>query len=86
VANRPQVSRRLLASDNVYKPVTADPGLRGAEGAVQVGQQVTRESTILAYIDVFQCIAVLTALTAAWLLVLILWRRYHAWHSSLQTP
>jgi hypothetical protein len=83
--SNPLVARFLLASDNVYSPTTPDPTLRGAEGAVQVGGQVSRESTILAYNDVFQAIAALAALTSAAMAALILSRVYRTRRGALQT-
>jgi hypothetical protein len=67
VATDPQVASRLQQLGGAYGRVVSDPALRQAEGAVLLGQQVTREANILAYNDVFLAIAVLAALVFLWL-------------------
>jgi MFS family permease len=78
VPTDPQVAMRMLDSNSVYGSLTSDAVLRQAAGGTVLSGNVTRESTILAYIDVFQMIAALTALTALYLIALIQWRRYCA--------
>ncbi|HVH83703.1 MAG TPA: hypothetical protein VM713_05230 [Steroidobacteraceae bacterium] len=78
VSSHPPVVTRLTEASHLYSAVTADPTLRATAGAALLDDEITRESSVLAYIDVFQAIALLAALTAAFLLALILWRRYRA--------
>jgi MFS family permease len=82
VPSDPQVATRMQDSNQVYAPLTIDPTLQQAEGSALLTQTVTSESTVLAYIDVFQVIAGLAAVTAASLLGLTLWRRYRAWRTA----
>ena len=53
-----------------------DKALLNAEGAVLLGQQVTREATVLAYNDAFLAIAGLAAFALAALIV----------HVAIRTP
>jgi MFS family permease len=82
----PSVVTGLAKSSHPFRAVTADTSLRVTAGATQLGERVTRESTVLAYIDVFQAIALVTVLTAASLVGLILWRRYSASAAVSQPP
>ena len=77
VPTDPVVASRLQDSSRVYAPLTIDPSLGPAEGNALLGEDVSRESTVLAFNDVFYLICLVTALTGAWLLALIVWRHYH---------
>jgi len=64
--DNPTDAARLSASGQQLNGVIGDPALRAAEGAVLVGQRVTREANILAYNDVFLVIAILAFLLFLW--------------------
>lgn len=64
--DNPTDAARLAASGQQVSGVITDPALRTAEGAVLVGQRVTREANILAYNDVFLVIAILAFLLFLW--------------------
>jgi len=66
VATDPLVAARLGAGGRAVAGTIGDPTLRTAEGAVLLGQQVTREANILAYNDVFLLIGVLAILMTIW--------------------
>lgn len=53
VMNNPLVAQRVEALSAMYAHVLSDPGLRKAEGLVLLGQQITKEATVLAYNDAF---------------------------------
>ncbi|MGO4388500.1 MFS transporter [Microvirga sp. 2YAF29] len=61
----PGVTQRLAQLSATYGRVITDTGLLKAEGVVLLGQQATREATVLAYNDVFIAIAFLAACTLA---------------------
>jgi hypothetical protein len=86
VPSNPQVATRLQESNGVYAAMTIDPTLQQAEGAALLTQKVTSESTVLAYIDVFQVIAGLAAITVLSLLGQTLWRRYRVSRTSSPVP
>ena len=54
--------------------MVGDPALRPAEGGALLAQTATREANVLAYDDVFRLIAVLAALTFAYLAFLLIRR------------
>jgi hypothetical protein len=86
VPSDPQVATRLWDSNQVYAPMTIDPTLQQAEGTALLTQRVTSESTVLAYIDLFQVIAGLAAVTAVSLFGQTLWHRHRASRTSLPGP
>ena len=86
IPSRPLVAARLTQSIQLYSSVTTDPTRRASEAAALLDEQVRRESSVLAYIDVFQAIALLATLTSASLLALILWRRFRASQTVLPRP
>ncbi|MDB5688562.1 MAG: transporter [Sphingomonas bacterium] len=67
----PQVQARLQAGAGGVARVIADPALRQAEGAALLSQAATREANILAYDDVFRLVALLAAMTFAYLAFLL---------------
>ena len=70
----PIVVQRIAAGSGAVGRVVGDPLLRNAEGAALLSQAATREANVLAYNDVFRLIAILAALTTAYL-GFILYRR-----------
>jgi MFS family permease len=62
----PNVVTRLAANTHQVSGTIIDPSLRSAVGALLLGQQATRESSILAFNDVFLIITVLAALLLIW--------------------
>jgi MFS family permease len=69
----PQVAARLAQLSAAAGRMVGDPAVRANHGLSLLAQQVTRESFVLAYNDVFQWIAVIAAAIAAWL-ALLTWR------------
>ncbi len=69
----PQVSTRLAQLAGSVPHVVTDPAARAAQGLSMLAQQVTRESFVLAYADVFQVIAAIGVGMFVWLTVLA-WR------------
>jgi MFS family permease len=69
----PQVAARVAQLGASVGPFVNDPAARANQGLALLSQQVTRESFVLAYNDVFQYIAALAALTFVWFSVLT-WR------------
>jgi MFS family permease len=65
----PMVAQRVSQLGGVHRNVLGDATLRDAEGLVLLGQQATREATVLAYNDMFLVIAVLSSAALAALLV-----------------
>ena len=63
----PQVATRIAQSASLYGAVVTDPGQRGALGVASLAAQATRESSVLAYNDLFHLVAILAALTFVWL-------------------
>jgi MFS family permease len=59
VMSNPVVAQRVQALSGSYSKVLADQGLTKAEGLVLLGQQVTREATVLSYNDAFLAISVI---------------------------
>lgn len=59
VATNPYVAQRIGQLSAAYGKVLTDKTLLNAEGAVLLGQQVTREANVLAYNDAFRLIFVL---------------------------
>ncbi|WP_294297426.1 MFS transporter [uncultured Sphingomonas sp.] len=70
----PIVQQRLAAGAAGVGRVIGDPALRSAEGGVLLSQAATREANVLAYNDVFRLVALLAALTCAYLVFLLLRR------------
>jgi MFS family permease len=71
----PQVALRLAQLAGSVARAVGDPVARNLQGTALLSQQVTRESFVLAYNDVFQLIAALAALMLVWL-------SYLAWRGS----
>jgi hypothetical protein len=71
----PIVTARLAAGAAGVGGVVGDQALRNAEGAALLSQAATREANVLAYNDTFRLVAVLAALTTAFLGYLLI-RRY----------
>jgi MFS family permease len=69
----PQVNTRLAQLAGSVARVSTDPAARAAQGLSMLAQQVTRESTVLAYVDVFQAIAAIGVGMFVWLTALA-WR------------
>lgn len=78
VATDPIVSQRIQAGGAAVARVIGDPGLRSAEGAAILAQTATREANILAYNDTFRLVAILAAITTAYLLTLLALRARRA--------
>ena len=81
----PIVGARIAAGGAGVGRVVGDPALRSAEGGALLSQTATREANVLAYNDVFRLIAVLAALTTAFLAFLLLrrdWRSRRAADSA----
>jgi MFS family permease len=85
VPTNPLVANRLQESSQAYAPLSIDRSLGRAQGAASLGQDATRESSVLAYNDVFRLIGIIAASTAVYLLLLIAWRRYHSRPIGRQT-
>jgi hypothetical protein len=66
-ATDPLMADRLRALSGSYGRVLADPALRTTEGVALLGQQVTREATVLAYNDLFLLAAGVAAGLFIWL-------------------
>jgi hypothetical protein len=58
--------------------VVGDPAFRAAEGGALLSQTATREANVLAYNDVFRLVAILAALTFAYLAFLLIRRAVRA--------
>lgn len=71
----PLVQARLAAGAAGVTRVVGDPALARAEGGALLSQVATREANVLAYDDVFRLIALLAALTFAYLAFLLMRRR-----------
>ncbi len=74
-ATDPLDAGRLQTLGGAYGRVLIDPALRQAEGAVALGQQISREANVLAYNDVFLLIGCIALATFAWLQVLAIRNR-----------
>ncbi len=70
----PLVQQRLQAGGSAVARVVGDPALRAAEGGALLAQTATREANVLAYDDVFRLVALLAALTFAYLLFILVRR------------
>ena len=70
----PLVTQRLAIGSGAVGGVVGDPALRSAQGATLLSQAATREANVLAYNDTFRLIALLAALTTAFLAALLLRR------------
>jgi MFS family permease len=69
----PQVALRVTQLGGSVARLVGDPVSRAQQGLALLHQQVTRESFVLAYNDVFTCTAALAAAMALWL-ALLAWR------------
>ncbi len=63
VMSNPLVAQRVQALSGTYSKVLADQGLTKAEGLALLGQQVTREATVMAYNDAFLAISVIAVVS-----------------------
>ncbi len=70
----PIVQQRLQAGAAGVGRVVGDPAYRSAEGGALLAQAATREANVLAYNDVFRLVAILAALTFAYLAFLLIRR------------
>lgn len=66
VATNPLVAAQLRGGSAALAGVVGDPAQRGAEGAVLLARQLTREANILAFNDVFLLLGVLALAALAW--------------------
>lgn len=66
----PLVAARVAQGSAAYAQHVADPLQRGALGVAALAGQATRESFVLAYNDLFHLVAILSAATFTWLLIL----------------
>ncbi|MGO4774611.1 MFS transporter, partial [Lysobacter sp. 2RAB21] len=75
----PQVVLRTQQLGGAVARVVGDPAARGNQALTSLSQQVTRESWVLAYNDVFLSVAWLAVVVLVWVLLLKwhLWRRGH---------
>ena len=78
------LDQRLSQLAGAYGRVITDKALLSAEGAVLLGQQVTREATVLAYNDAFLAIAGVAAFALAALIVHVLIRTVAAYLSTFR--
>jgi MFS family permease len=67
----PVVADRVRSGGGAVAGAVGDPLLRNAEGVALLGQAARREANILAYNDVFRAVTVVAALTALYLVFLI---------------
>jgi MFS family permease len=86
VLSDPLVAARIRQLGAAYGRVLLDPQLLNAEGAALLGQQATREATILAYNDAFLLIAMAAAAGLALLLSRALWSGLRARLSPPAAP
>ena len=71
----PQVVQRVGQLSSAYAKVVTDKTLLSAEGIALLGQQVTRESYVLAYNDTFLLIAICAFAALLLLLIHLAWMR-----------
>lgn len=81
----PVDASRIQALGGAYARVLGDPTLRQAEGAVLLGQQVSREANVLAFNDVFLVVGSIATLTFVCLLVLYVRDRVRG-HNPMSEP
>jgi MFS family permease len=67
--DRPLVASRAAQGAALQAGVIVDPAQRAAAGVAALGQQAAREAWVLAYDDLFRRVALVAALTFAWLAV-----------------
>jgi MFS family permease len=79
----PIVAARLASGAAGVGRVVGDPALRTAEGGALLSQTATREANVLAYDDTFRLIALLAALTTAYLGFLLIRRAVRARRATL---
>jgi hypothetical protein len=65
----PDVVLRLQQLSGAYAPRVTDPALRSAEGLRLFQQQITQQSHVLAYNDVFFALGVAAALGSVWVTI-----------------
>lgn len=70
----PQVASRIAQLSAPYTGTLIDAKLRATQGVAGLAQQVTQQATVQAYSDLFELIAIIAALTLAWLTALKLYR------------
>lgn len=68
VTSNPVVAQRIQSLTATYSNVLADQGLNRAEGLALLGQQVTKEATVLSYNDAFLAISVIALVSLACLI------------------
>ena len=68
VMSNPVVAGRVQALSGTYTKVLADPNLDKAEGLALLGQQVTKEATVLSYNDAFLAISMIALVSLACLI------------------
>jgi hypothetical protein len=71
----PQVAARVAQLARSVSGVVVDPAARASQGVALLSQQVTRESFVLAYNDVFQLIAAVAACVLVWLVLIAVRKR-----------
>ena len=74
----PIVTARIAAGGAAVGRVISDTALSSAEGGALLSQVATREANVLAYNDTFRLIALLAALTTAFLAFLLIRRSWRA--------
>ncbi|WP_171982627.1 MFS transporter [Brucella microti] len=83
VMSDPLVVQRVQALSGTYAKVLADQGLTKAEGLVLLGQQVTKEATILSYNDAFLAISVIAAIALCCQVTYRVYEAFRARRSAL---
>lgn len=66
----PLVAQRVRQLSAAYGHVLGDAQLRAGQGAVLLGQVITREAYVLAYNDAFQLIAICSVVGLVWMIAL----------------
>jgi len=83
----PQLVARLSQTTGGYARFVIDPSARALQGIATLAQQVTRESFVLAYDDLFQMIALIACAIALWLtIVSVVASRERLRERLIQTP
>ncbi|RXX16147.1 MFS transporter, partial [Brucella canis] len=83
VMSDPLVAQRVQALSGTYAKVLADQGLTKAEGLVLLGQQVTKEATILSYNDAFLAISVIAVIALCCQVTYRVYEAFRARRSAL---
>jgi MFS family permease len=71
----PEVAASIQSHAGAYATVLGDATLRSTQGTASLAAAATREANVLAYNDIFLCIALLAAGTALLVMLHPLWRR-----------